>query len=181
MKRKYHAIWGLLTILISLLVVAVRFFVDLDNKSHERPTSPFKPLITVPAPDPKTIREMEQMEPVMDRLAKPPSSIIAPVDLTLFGYQPVKNRRTVAAGKGILLPPEMHYSLTLAFSAGTKRFCVIGGQFYEEGALLPDGGKILGIEPNRVLISKQRFTNWIPVSKSEGAKDTPVKRSGENM
>jgi hypothetical protein len=181
MKRKYHAVWGLLTILISLLVVAVRFFGTLSNKSERRPAVPFKPLITVPVPDPKTIRQMGQLETVMDQLGRPQSSITAPVDLTLFGYQPVTKRKIIEAGRGILLPPEMYYSLTLAFSAGTKRFCVIGGQFYEEGASLPDGGKIIAIEPNRVLISKQRFTNWIPVSKTDGDGDTTGNRSGENL
>ncbi len=60
------------------------------------------------------------------------------------------------------------YSLTLSFAAATRRFCVIDGTLYREGTQLPDGGRIIKIESDRVLISKQKRKDWIaPVNQRE--------------
>jgi len=141
----------------------------------------FTPLSPVTIPDPKTISEMERLEGKMDQLSHPMASNKAPVDLGLFGYRPISRARYTTAGKKPLLPPGMHYSLTLAFSGGTKRFCVIGGQFYEEGASLPDGARIVKIRANRVLVRKQRFTSWVPVARKVEAKSNHQDKPGEKM
>ncbi|RLB90590.1 MAG: hypothetical protein DRH10_03690 [Deltaproteobacteria bacterium] len=64
----------------------------------------------------------------------------------------------------------MRFFVSLALSAKTRRFCVIGGNFYQEGAALPGGGKIVKKEPRRVLIRKDRLKCWVPVGKA--ARDT---------
>jgi hypothetical protein len=180
-KRKYYSILCVLIVLIFLAAVAVRFYMDLGKKGHARPIVPLKQVITVEVPDSQTIGEMERLETVMNELVQQVEAERFSVDLKLFGYQPVRKGNYMASEKNILLQPDMNYSLTLAFSAGTKRFCVIDGKFYQEGMSLPDGGRILTIEPNRVRIKKHRFTNWIPVGKQEGSRDNNERQSGEKM
>ena len=154
---------------------------DLGKKSYDRPIVPLKPVITVEVPDSQAILEMERLEIVMHELVRPLRAERSTVDLKLFGYQAVKKGKYMANEKNILLPPDMNYSLTLAFSAGKKRFCVIDGNFYQEGMHLPDGGRILTIEPNRVRIKKHRFTDWVPVGKQEGSGHNNERQSGEKM
>ena len=55
----------------------------------------------------------------------------------------------------------MEYRLSFALVSKNKKFCVVDGSFYGEGSSLPDGGRILRIEPNRILIQKKRFKKWI--------------------
>ena len=84
----------------------------------------------------------------------------------------------------MLLPPEMNYSLTLAFSARTIGFCVIDGVFCEEDSVLPDGAHIVSIEPHRVLVQKGDFLHWIPMTdnlKSEHGKKRRPEKERENI
>lgn len=181
MKRKYYSILCVLIVLILSAVVAVRFFTDLSRKARVKALVPLKQVISVEVPDSQTIGEMERLEAVMNEFVQPLKTERFSVDLKLFGYQPVRKGKYMGSEKNILLQPDMDYSLTLAFSAGTKRFCVIDGTFYQEGMSLPDGGRILTIEPNRVRIKKHNFTNWIPVVKREGSEINNERQSGEKM
>jgi len=180
-KRKYFSILCVLIVLVSLAAVAVRFSVGLGKKGNERPIIPLKPVVTVELPDSQTIREMERLEAVMPEFGRPLRAERLSVDLKLFGYQPVRKGTYAAGEKNILLRPDMNYSLTLAFWAGAKRFCVIDGKFYQEGMYLPDGGSILTIEPSRVRVRKHGFTEWIPVGRPEGSRNNNERQSGEKM
>lgn len=91
-------------------------------------------------------------------------------DLKLFGVEkkigldPVETLPVQAAPNVDDWPAEdifSDYDLTLSFAAPTKRFCVINGILYKERATLPDGGRILKIENDRVLVLKQKKKNWI--------------------
>ena len=179
MKRKHYAVCCMVIILISLVAVALRFPRDLDKSGRGRYAIAFRPPVTVPVPDPETVREMEQLQAIMHQLVRPPASDLSPVRLALFGYKPVEEGLGRESVKGYFLPPEMNYTLTLAFRAGTKRFCVIDGQFYEQGATLPDGGEIQKIEQNRVLIKKHDFTHSIFVRNHAGPIDNHEVQSGE--
>jgi len=59
------------------------------------------------------------------------------------------------------------YVLSLAFVSGEKRFCVIDGTFYEERGVLPDGARIIRVEPDRVLLSNRKIERWIPLAEKE--------------
>ncbi len=181
MKRKYYATWGLVIILASLAATSVRFYVYQGSRPYRGTKTAFKVPMSVPVPDLQTIREMEQLEGMMDRLVQPRESDRSPVELRLFGYEPMA-RGKYPEKKNLILPPsEMNYSLTLAFRGGKSRFCVIDGRFYKEGATLKDGGKILAIEPRRVLIRKGRFQEWVTVGKPEESVNSRTRRSGGSM
>jgi len=163
MKRKHHGILSMVLILLAL-TATVLYAIKVSHKmAAEIRISRIKPFPSIPVPDPATIKEINGLEERMIGLAHPRISNIYPVNLSLFGYQPMKRPKKVEKGREIILPTHMDYSLTLAFSSGKKRFCVIDGAFYPEGFSLPDGGKIVRIETNRVLVSKHRLKEWIPV------------------
>ncbi len=146
--------------------VAVYAFKGFEKMAGKRRTLKFRPPpVTLSVPSQDEMREIRKLEHEMPVVAYPSGSEISAVNLSLFGYQPVKERTYRRVEKRLILPPQMRYSVSLAFSAKTKRFCVIDGNFYQEGATLPDGGKIVKIEPRRVLIRKDRFKCWVPVGK----------------
>ena len=163
MKRKHYGLLSVALILLALSVTVLYAIQVSHRMAEEIRISKIKPFPSISVPDPDIIKEIEGLEEMMIGLAQPRSSNISPVNLSLFGYQPMERPRKAAKGREIILPTHMDYSLTLAFSSGKKRFCVIDGAFYPEGSSLPDGGKIVRIEPNRVLVSKHRLKEWIPV------------------
>ena len=58
------------------------------------------------------------------------------------------------------------YALTFTFAAREKRFCIIDGSFYTQGAELPGGGKIVKIESGRVRVKKEESAEWISLSET---------------
>jgi len=171
MKRKHYGFLALVLTIACVAGVAVYAFKGFEKMAGKRRTLKFRPPpVTVSVPGGDELREMRKLEHKLPVVAHPPGLEISAVNLSLFGYQPVKERTYRGAGKKIVLPPQMRYSVSLAFSAKTRRFCVIDGNFYQEGAALPGGGKIVKIEPRRVLIRKDRLKCWVPVGKA--ARDT---------
>lgn len=163
MKRKYYGLLSVALILLSLAATVLYAMKVSHRLAEEIRISRIKPFPSIPVPDPAAIKEIEALEERMIGLVRSRRSDLSPVNLSLFGYQPMDRPKVAARGREIVLPSHMDYSLTLAFSSGKKRFCVIDGAFYSEGASLTDGGKIVRIEPNRVLVSKHRLKEWIYV------------------
>ena len=81
----------------------------------------------------------------------------------LFGYKAMD--MYAEAERIDLLPSDMNYSVSLAFSAEEKGFCIIDGLFYQQGAFLPDDAQIVAIEPRRVMVMKDNLQQWISVEK----------------
>ena len=163
MKRKHYGLLSVVLILLSL-AATVFYAIKISHKmTEEIRISKIKPFPSLSVPDPITIKEIEGLEERVIGLARPKRSDLSPVNLSLFGYQPMKRPKVSTKSRKVFLPSHMDYSLSLAFSSGKKRFCVIDGAFYPEGASLPDGAKIVRIEPNRVLVSKHRRKEWVPV------------------
>jgi len=86
-----------------------------------------------------------------------------PVKLSAFGYQEVKEPSGRKKGMGLQLTRTFSHSVTFAFCAGTKSFCVVDGTFYPEGAVLPGGAKILKVLPQKILIEEAGTRKWFPV------------------
>jgi hypothetical protein len=162
-KRKYYGLLSVALILLTLTATAFYAIKISHRMAEEIRTSRIKPFNSISVPDPATIKEIDGLEERVMDLAHPKRSDLSPVNLGLFGYQPMKTPKVMKGERTIILPSYMDYSISLAFSSVTKRFCVIDGAFYTEGSSLPDGGKVVQIEPKRVLISKYRSKEWIPV------------------
>ena len=163
MKRKHY---GLLSVALILLTLTATVFYAIKvshRMAKEIRTSRIKPSPSISVPDLAAIKEIEGLEERVMDLARPKRSDLSPVNLGLFGYQPMKKPKAIKRERKTILPSHMDYSISLAFSSPAKRFCVIDGIFYTEGSSLPDGGKIVQIEPKRVLIKKYRLKEWIPV------------------
>ncbi len=125
----------------------------------------------IKVPDDDTLAYMKFLTPHLRELNRP-GKTTADVDLRMFGANLLQSAvKTDADGKSPLpeaetIPPEedkviFSYSLTLCFASSKNSFCVIDGKLYQPGGLLPDGGKILKIENDRVFISKQNRKEWL--------------------
>jgi len=165
MKRKHQALVAFMVMALASGAVALHAIQTLAKGEGVRPAFGWKPLMNGSAPPPGVIKEIDRLDSQLPSLAHPPDSDPSGVNLTLFGYEPIKKPRYQAQGRQRPVSPEMDYSLSLAFSAGTKGFCVIDGVFYEQGSVLPDGARIITVEPDRVLVNKHGLRRWIPVAK----------------
>jgi len=163
MKRKHYGLLSIALILLTLTATAFYAIKISHRMAEEIRTSRIKPSPSISVPNPAAIKEIDRLEERLMDLAHPKRLGISPVNLGLFGYQPMKKPKVMKRERKIILPSHMDYSISLAFSSPAKRFCVIDGAFYTEGSSLPDGGKVVRIEPKRVLIKKYRSKEWIPV------------------
>lgn len=171
MKRKHQALLAFVVMVLALGAVGLHAFHTLAKGEGVRSAFGWKPVMNGSAAPPGVIKEIERLDSQLSGLAHPLDSDPAGVNLTLFGYEPIKKPGYRAQGRKMLLPPEMNYCLSLAFSAGQRGFCVIDGVFYERGSVLPDGAQIVAVEPDRVLVNKHGIKHWIPVTKNVKAED----------
>jgi len=179
MKRRHYGVLVIALIGLSIGAVALDAYQNLGGGIGARQRSRLKSLATTSVPGPQMLREMESLDSQLQSLAHPTSSDITEVNLALFGYEPVEKGKYTAAGRRILLQSGIDYSLSLAFSAGTNRFCVVDGFFCKEGSILPDGTQVARIEPHRVLVRKEKFEHWIPVNKKVESEELKGKKIGE--
>ncbi len=165
MKRKHS---GLLTFILIFLTLSITVLYATQDHGKEidtiRISSGVKSLPVVSVPASSLVKDIENLEKIMTDLPRPQRPDLSPVNLTLFGYQPMGKLRVASRGKQTVLSTRMDYNLSLAFTSGKKRFCVIDGTFYTEGGHLPDGAIIIKIEPNRALIGKRQIKEWISIA-----------------
>jgi len=165
MKRKYHGLLTIGIILPVLIATAVYGITGFWKTGDKVPVYRMKPLPNINIPETSTLREIDRLGKKLRSIAYPAGSGNKPVDLIMFGYQSIpengKQYELAVHGRQITLPVEMNYSLTFAFSSGKERFCFVNSIFCGEGDTLADGGRILKIEPGRVLIEKRGFQKWI--------------------
>ncbi|MCP4367846.1 MAG: general secretion pathway protein GspB [Deltaproteobacteria bacterium] len=165
MKRKHRGLITIGLVLPVLIAAAVYalggFWKTGDKVSIHR----MKPLPNIPIPETSTLREIDRLGKKLKSIAYPGGSQGGPVDLIMFGYQSIQESGQkydpATYGRQITLPVEMNYSLTFAFSSEKERFCFVNNIFCGEGDSLDDGGRILKIEPGRVLIEKRGFKKWV--------------------
>ncbi len=181
MKRK---ISGLLSIGIILAAVGAAYI--YYGSEFWRVREPLQmravqPLASIWVPDQSTVKEMKRLERRMAQLVHPSGSDTRPVDLMLFGYHSTDAPRQASGARGPKLPIDMDYALSFAFVSKRQRVCMIDSMFYGQGDELPDGARILKIEPKRVLIQKKRFKKWLETKdmkdrvEKEALKNQPTK------
>jgi hypothetical protein len=161
MKKKYRGFLSVGSILMALALTAV-YAVGGSHKTDGsfRPGS-LKRLPAMAAPNPEMLKEMSQLEVLLDSLVTSPQSAANTVDLSAFGYEPSDNSAQEATFSDSVPSVRMDYALTFAFSSNTKKFCIIDGKFLSQGDALNDGGTIVTIEPYRVMIRKQNIESWL--------------------
>jgi len=169
MKRKYQGILTIGLILPVLVATAVYALSGFWKTGDKVSVYRMKPLPNINIPGTSTLREVDRLGKKLRNIAYPGGSQTASVDLIMFGYQSIieygqgsgQRAEQAAYGREITLPVEMNYSLTFAFSSGKERFCFVNSLFCGEGDNLADGGRIIKIEPGRVLIEKRGFKKWV--------------------
>ncbi len=161
MKRKYHSAIGLFW-LVAAAIGAILYPALSSRKvviRHELPL--IRPVgdIRVPAPD--VLARIDSLDRELPVLVSGPRRRSDAVDLSMLGYRPM-TAGSHAAGQANE-PVQVKHKVTMAFYSPTRRFCVIDGQLYPEGASLPEGGRITRIESKRVLLVRGKYRQWIDV------------------
>ena len=165
MKRKHHGILSAVLIFLTAGTSVLYFMYGPWRVNRGVHPTLGKPLIEMPVPGLTEIKELQKLDAIMADLTFPRRADYDPVNLVLFGYRPERGNNELKAKKESDTPThEKSYTLTFAFAAGKKRFCIIDGEFYSEGSTLPDGGKIVKIETVRVLIRKRNLNRWIQMT-----------------
>jgi hypothetical protein len=166
MKNKYH---GLANLIIFGTAIILIICYGLYHSSLIKGSIPISSPAGVPSvvvPEPATLAYLTFLNGRMDSLTRLNASQ-TPVDLRLFNFDPAttSSPSLPETDTPIQTPLKQEtafsYQVTLTFSSPTGSICMIDGQLYKENATLPDGGQILAIEQDRVLISKNDQTSWV--------------------
>ena len=158
---------GLLTLLLlaAICCLAAGYYLwgDWQRETMAVP----KPLPTLPdvrVPADTDLSKMDTLRRRLNRLAYPRAAGHTGTPLALFGYTPSTPgvRKGKALTAGVTPPPaQFDHLLSFALSSGKQHLCIIDGRLFAKGATLPGGGRILTIEPERVLIEKTPLQRWI--------------------
>lgn len=176
MKNKYHGFAGLILLGLSFSGILGYGFYLADAVTGSIHVSGPATLADIKIPDENTLAYMNFLTPRLKDLGKPGKND-ADADLTLFGFSRPASAEDPLLPETETVSPRKEeivfsYVLTLCFASSKKSFCVIDGKIYQPGGLLPDGGKILKIENDRVFISKQNKKEWLyPLSKRNSSSE----------
>ena len=168
MKRKYNGLIAIVILGTVLLPTAIYAIYSSQipvgtNRTHSQVViSDFN------VPDKAEIKTLSVLEKEMVNIAHPKTSRLAlDHDIRFWQYSDQNYHRYVSKNqKGEKIDTQKLYALSFTFAADEKRFCIIDGAFYAQGAKLPDGGKILKIEPGRVRVKKGESAQWISLSET---------------
>ncbi len=187
MKNKHYGITCLIILGLSLAAM-LGYGIYLANAvSGSIHVSGPTAIADIKVPDDDTLAYMKYLTPHLRELSRPGKNT-AVADLKMFGVNPLYSaEKTDTDGRYSLpdtetIPPQedkmmFSYVLTLCFASSKNSFCVIDGKLYQPDGLLPDGGRILKIENDRVFILKQNKKEWLYPSpkrniSSEKSEDT---------
>ena len=161
MKKKYRGFFSVGSIMMALVLTVVYAIGGSHKADAGFRLGSLKRLPAPAAPNPAALKEMRQLEGLLDSLVSSPPSAVNTVNLSAFGYDSSDNATLDTDFSDSASSVRMDYNLTFAFSSNTKKFCIIDGKFLSQGDLLDDGGTIMAIEPYRVLIRKQNIESWL--------------------
>lgn len=161
MKRKHYSLTTLGVIVSAFIVSAYLGEKAMRPGTHTTPLPQFKPLPNTFVPSAASLKEMERLERKMGKLLTPPVDKRNQVDLILFGHRSEGNIFASTADMSISPPVQIEYNLTFSFHSQKKKFCILNGELYREGEKLSDGGHILRIESDRILVKRLNQKKWI--------------------
>jgi hypothetical protein len=163
MKRKYHGLISIVIIVVVLIPTAIYavYSIQVPAKGDTDRLAGTSSEFTIP--DMTVTKEISRLERKMMALANPvePESLYdQPIRFWHYSDQQYSRNKTIGQG-GEKVDFKATYALTFTFASGGKKFCIIDGSFYPQGADLPDGGKILKIESGKVWVKKGELTTRI--------------------
>lgn len=179
MKPKYS---GLATVLIVLMsftaVIGYGVYYSKNAKAGEK-LSFSSPPPDVRIPENALTGKLAALFPLLPGLLSCPEQT-AVLSAAMFGKRPVREtlagssaapqaRPLDTSGPENDTPDIFPYRLTLCFTSPKNSFCVIDGQLYGTRAELPDTGRILKIDHDRVLIRKNDINQWVSLVTEEAA------------
>lgn len=162
MKRKHHGLISIVIIVVVLIPTAIYAVYSLQGAN----TKSFRSIGTsseYAIPDLAAIKEISKLESKMVELTNPPEpESMSDPSIRFWHYsdKDYSRYKTIDQG-GEKVDLRATYALTFTFASGEKKFCIIDGSFYPQGAELPDGGKILKIESGKVWVKKGELATWI--------------------
>jgi len=163
MKRKHHGIISIIIIVVVLIPTAIyavySLQVPLKGNTVRLPGTSSEFIV----PDMTVMKEISKLEKKMAKLANPielESLSDQPIRFWQYSDQHYPRYNSIYQGEG-KVNFKTAYALTFTFASGEKKFCIIDGSFYPQGADLPDGGKVLKIESGKVWVKKGELTTRI--------------------
>ncbi|MBW2604200.1 MAG: hypothetical protein JRE28_07775 [Deltaproteobacteria bacterium] len=163
MKRKHHGLISIVIIVVVLIPTAIYAVYSLQGPIRGQPFHSEGTSSEYTVPDMTVIKEISKLERKMMALANPieaESVVDRSIRFWHYSDQHYPRYKTIDQGEQ-KLSLKAAYALTFTFASGKKKFCIIDGSFYPQGADLPDGGKILKIESGKVWVKKGELTTWI--------------------
>ena len=113
-------------------------------------------------PDKEEIARVQDISKKLILIANPRIGAQPGVNLKLFGEKKIVRQAAPRSRQGIKAP-KFSYRVTFTFVSDQNQYCYINSKFYQQGDIMPDGGKISRIESRQVLITKNNIAEWIPV------------------
>lgn len=163
MKRKHHGMISIVIIVVVLIPTAIYAVYSLQGPIRGKPFRLTGASSEYTVPDMTVMKEISKLERKMMELANPvelESVSDQPISFWHYSDQNYSRNKTIDQG-GEKVNFKAVYALTFTFASDEKKFCIIDGSFYTQGADLPDGGKILKIETGKVWVKKGELTTWI--------------------
>ena len=112
---------------------------------------------------------IQRLSRKISELVKPSTSVISHLDLRPLGYRKTKQIKVIIPEPEADILEEYYineeevkfeYLISMIYLSSHKS-AVINGAFVKEGDILKDGGKLLSIRKNKVLILKSTVKKWI--------------------
>jgi hypothetical protein len=169
MKKKYTYLMSIGMMILAVGIAGLWFAYGQPNGDRRAAQHRLPPMPTINMPSPQTMAEIERFNGRLNRLATVDATEQAAPDLRLLGYRLHESYTPATDTGNEYRPVAIEYSLTFAFASAKKRYCMINGTFYREGDRLPDGGHILKVKANRILIEKEGFKQWVPMDRTKPA------------
>jgi hypothetical protein len=163
LKPKHQSFAATVILIISVATGLTYAVYHLQSLDHDENNGAAPLFLQVSVPTAQEMNIMGQLKPKFRNLTVPRESISGPVALEIFGYREPMFKSNETGDAADESPRPLTYTLTFTFSAGSRRFCIVNGDFYPQGARLPDGAHIERIEAHKVLIRKKERQIWIPL------------------
>ena len=171
MKRKHHGIFSVIIMVLVLVPAGIYAVGVVRSPGRADRSGLLQPLSAMTAPSVAVLKDISRLEKKMSDLVNPPEFKPTSIANILGGRYPeteVEMPADAFQDETAPLKAPTAPSLTFTFVSDRQKFCIIDGSFYGEGSELPDGGKVLKIEPQRVWVEKEGVT--ISVSPAESTR-----------